>query len=226
MNIFEHRDSFFGSLDAEFSKDSLLSLFRLAKQIRLRLGKHGYPLDCYLSIFLDSISQTMPYDAADDEFLMGGKFQHIMFSLIDGSEAEKDHPLYEHMRKAYEEHSGELLFQERYTRICLLLIPLADELLADAAARFVEEQVHKLDGVTDEARLWELYRQISDLAGGSLMEELNQRLQKRFLIAPLTAVFAQGVTSDLAERLADRDLETSRQMFQLLLDSLPEEKVL
>lgn len=28
------------------------------------------------------------------------------------------------------------------------------------------------------------------------------------------------------ERLADRDFETSRQMFQLLLDSLPKEKVL
>ena len=126
------------------------------------------------------------------------------------------------MREAYEERSGELCFQERYTRLCLLLFPLADELLAEAAARFQEEQVHRLDGVVDEIRMRELYEQISALTSESMMEELNRRLKQRFLIAPPTAVFMQGLTNDLACRLSERDPETSRQMFQLFIDSLPE----
>ena len=68
----------------------------------------------------------------------------------------------------------------------------------------------------------ELYEQISALAGESMMEELNRLLKQRFLIAPPTAVFMQGLTNDLACRLADRDHKTSRQMFQLFLDGLLE----
>jgi len=54
-----------------------------------------------------------------------------------------------------------------------------------------------------------------------MMEELNTKIRQRFLIAPLAAVFAQGVTNELLFQLTDRDRETSRQMFQLLLDTLP-----
>jgi len=222
MNIFEHRDSFFSGPDAESEEGSLLATFQLAKQIRLRLGKQGYLLDCYLSLFFKGAANTLAFEAADDGYLAGGEFQTIMFSLIDGTDAKKDHPLYPRMRKAYEEHSDELCFQERYTRLCQLLLPLADELLAEAAARFQEEQVHRLDGVVDEIRMRELYEQISDLAGESMMEELNRQLKQRFLIAPPTVVFMQGLTNDLLYRLADRDHETSRQMFQLFLNDMPE----
>ena len=222
MNIFEHRDSFFGRPDAEITDGSLMSAFHLAKQIRLRLGKQGYLLDGYISLFFEGVTSTLAFDAADDGYLTGGEFQTLLFSLIDGTDAKKDHPLYPRLREAYEERSDELCFQERYTRLCLLLFQLADELLAKAAARFQEEQVHRLDGVVDEIRIRELYEQISALAGESMMEELNRRLKGRFLIATPTAVFMQGMTNDLACRLADRDHEISRQMFQLILDGLLE----
>ena len=52
MNIFQNRDNLFGCLYSEVVSDSLLSLFRLAKQIQLRLGKQGYLLDNYLTHFL------------------------------------------------------------------------------------------------------------------------------------------------------------------------------
>ncbi len=94
--------------------------------------------------------------------------------------------------------------------------------MAYATTGFVEEQEKALHGVVDEIRLQQLYSQISHLAGESMMEELNQRLKQRFLIAPLAAVYAQGLTDDLLCRLTARDQETSRQMFQLLLDSLPD----
>jgi parvulin-like peptidyl-prolyl isomerase len=122
--------------------------------------------------------------------------------------------------EVYAKQEGVVPYQDRYTRLCLLFFPLADELVAYAAARFVEEQVSNLNGVVDEIRLQELYNQISHLAGEAMMEELNLRLKQRFLIAPLAAVFAQGLTDDLLNRLISRDQETSKQMFQLLLDSL------
>lgn len=115
---------------------------------------------------------------------------------------------------------GAVPYQDRYTQLCLLFFSLADELVAYNTARFVEDKDAALNGVVDEIRLQELYNQISHLAGEAMMEELNLRLKQRFLIAPLAVVFAQGLTDDLLNRLISRDQETSKQMFQLLMDSL------
>jgi len=52
------------------------------------------------------------------------------------------------------------------------------------------------------------------------MEELNLRLKKQFLLAPITVVFAQGFTDELLDRLMCRDPETSRLIFQLMIDVL------
>ncbi len=222
MNIFEHRNSFFGSLAGEVTDGSLLSLFQLAKQIRQRMGKQGYLLDCYLSLFFEGVSSALAFDAADEGFQSGGELQKLCFHALDGTEPEKEHPFYRRVKEAYAGQEGLLSYQERYTRLCLLFFPLADEMMAYATARFLEDREAALNGVVDEIRLQELYNQISYLAGESMMEELNRRLKQQFLIAPLAAVFAQGFTDDLLDGLTYRDQETSKQMFQLLLDSLPD----
>jgi hypothetical protein len=222
MNIFKHRDCFFGCLNSGDAEDSLLSLFRLAKQIKLRLGKQGYLLDCYLSLVFEGLTSGVSYDAADEGVQAGGDSQSFFFSLLDGIEPKHPHPLEGRMREVYEQQADSLDFQERYTKLCLLLFPIADELLSQATTNFVKEQVSGLNGVVDEIRLQKLFDQIAHLAGEAMLEELNAKIRKRFLIAPLAVVFAQGMTDDLLCRLISRDNETSKQMFQLLLDSMPD----
>jgi len=130
MNIFEHRDSFFGKLDGEITGGSLLPLFQLAKQIQSRMGNQGYLLDCYLSLFFEGVSNALAYEAADEGFLSGGEFQTLCLHALDGTEPEKEHPLCQRVKEAYAKLEGELLFQERHTRLCLLFFPLADELIS------------------------------------------------------------------------------------------------
>lgn len=219
MNIFKHRDSFFGCLNSEVTDDSLLSLFRLAKQIKRRLGGKGYLLDSYLSLVFEGLSTEGSYDAANDGFESFGRFQSSFFSLMDGLES-CSHPLGERMRKLYEQRSDTIEFQERYTKLCMLLFPMADELLVQATTEFVGEQVGSLNGVVDGIRVHQLYAEIARLAGESMLEELNAKIRQRFMIAPLALVFAQGMTDDLINRLISRDEETSKQLFQLLLDSM------
>lgn len=126
------------------------------------------------------------------------------------------------MQEIYEQQKSVLTFQERHTNLTILLFSLADEMMADATSRFVEKQVNKLNGIVEEVYLQDLFEQISHQVGEAMMEELNTKIRQRFLIAPLAAVFAQGVTNELLFQLTDRDRETSRQMFQLLLDTLPD----
>lgn len=222
MNIFKHGNSFFEKLNNGITDDSLLSFFKLAKQIRMRLGKQGYLLDCYLSLIFEGLTIKTSYDAADEGFQAGGDSQRYLFSLLDGTEPKHPHPLERRIREVHEEQAGLLVFQERYTKLCMLLFPMADELLAQATTDFVKELVSSLNGVIDEVHLQELFDQIAHLAGESMLEELNSKIYNRFLIAPVAAIFAQGMTDDLLCKLISRDHETSKQMFQLLLDNMPD----
>lgn len=221
MNIFKHRDSFYGCPDGRSGTDSLLSLFKLAKQIRLRLGKQGYLLDNYLTLFFDGISANVPSDATLQGIELGGKIQRLLYQVMDGAESEKHHPLYQRIREVYEQQKDSLIFQEKHTNFCLLLFPLADEIMNYYTSLFIKELENESAGVVDMVCFRELYEQISELVGSSYMEELNKQLQQRFLIVPIALSFAQGLTYDLLYKLTSRDPETSRQMFQLLLDTMP-----
>lgn len=222
MNMFQNLDGLFGCLDSEVTNDSLLSLFRLAKQIRLRLGKQGYLLDCYLSLIFEGLNNKLVHESADDGFHEGGSLQVQLFHIMAGMEPKKTGPFYPRMQEIYEQKKGMLEFQELHTNQTLLFFSLADEMMADATSRFVKEQVNRLNGIVDEVYLQDLYERISHQAGEAMLEELNTRIRQRFLMAPLATVFAQGITNELLFQLTDRDRETSRQMFQLLLDTLPD----
>lgn len=224
MNIFKHKDSFFGCLDSEVAEDSLLSLFRLAKQIKLRLGEKGYLLDNYLSLIIDGLTTETTYGAADDGSEAGGTSQSCFFSLLDGTALKHHHPLEERIREVFAQQADSLHFQERYTKLCMLLFPMADELLMQATRDFVADRARSLNGVVDEVRVKELYTEISRLAGESMLEELNEKIRQRFMLAPLALAFAQGMTDDLLCRLISRDNETSKQLFQLLMDSMPSDE--
>lgn len=224
MNIFQHRDSFLGCLDRESSEDSFLSLFKLAKQIHQRLGKQSYLLDCYLSTIFEGLSSELTLDAVDEGTRTGVEFQNLLCHVLNGTEPLNPHPLYQRVREVYKNHAGSLVFQEHYTNLCLLMFSLADEIMNYATMKFVKQHKNSLSGVKDIVWLQELYDQISHLAGESMMEELNQRIKLLFLIVPMTSAFAQGFTDELLLRITSRDLETSKQMFQLLLDSMPEDK--
>ena len=73
MNIFQSKDSFFDCLDSGVTEDSLLSIFKLAKQIRLRLGKQGYLLGHYLSMIFEVMSNgELAFESADKGLREGG----------------------------------------------------------------------------------------------------------------------------------------------------------
>lgn len=222
MNIFHHTDSFFNCPDSGVTEDSLLSIFKLAKQIRLRLGKQGYLLDHYLSMIFEGMSGSqLAFESADEGFRIGGDLQGLLFHVLDGTEPQHKHPLYSRTKELYEQYADKLIFQERYTKLCILLLFLADEAMGNSTGKFVKEQVTNIGGSVDIIRVQEVYDQISHIAGESLLEELNQRIKQRFIIAPASVLFAQGFTDELLYKLTYRDIETSRQMFQLFLDIIP-----
>lgn len=105
-----------------------------------------------------------------------------------------------------------------------LLMGLAEEeLLKYVLSEFMAKQETVRIGSGDIVSLNELYERISGYVEESLLEELNQRLLRRFQLTPVLSAFIQGFADDLLFQLTWRDPESSKQIFQILLDVLPGE---
>lgn len=224
MNIFETHTGFSGCFNPDSTGGSLQSLLTLARDIRLKLGRQGYLLDSYLSLFLEAANAVLIYEAADDGFERGGELRSLCFDVIDQGGTEKDHPLYATALNTLIARTDILRYQERHTKMHLLYAILSDEFLPFMAKHFQQEVDDRLGATYDSPKLTGLFSRISGVVGEPQMETLNLRLKQRFLLTPLATVFAQGVTNDLLYCLTSRDSETSKQVFQLLLDNIPDDR--
>lgn len=218
MRMFEKRNNILGYFDMECPKDSVQNLIELASDIRKKLGKQGYLIDNYLSIVLQTANNTLAYEAACEGSEKASELRRICFDVIDGKEAQKEHPFYSSVKQSYDEQT--YTYQERVTTMYLYYIPLADIFMKYVTQLFIKEQNEKLDIFLDDIKLSQLYEKITQLIGKEIMKNLNQIIKQRFFIAPVVACFMQGLTNDLLYSLNYRDRETSKQIFQLLMDAL------
>lgn len=218
MNIFETHEGFYGRFAPDATGGTLQSLLTLAGNIRLKLGRQGYLLDSYLSLFLEGANAMLAYEAGSDGFERGGELRSLCFDVLDRDGTEKDHPFYDTALNALISRMDTMRYQERQTRMYLLYASLADEFLPFAVKHFRREAGSRIGDNCDIPKLTDFYRRISEAAGETPMETLNLRLKQRFLTAPLVPVFVQGATNDLLYCLLHRDSETNKQIFQLLMD--------
>lgn len=219
MNIFESHEGFSGRFDPDSTGGTLLSLLTLAGDIRLRLGRQGYLLDSYLSLFLEGANAMLAYEAGNDGFERGCELRSLCFNVLDRDSKEKDHPFYDTALNTLIARMDTIRYQERQTRMNLLYAALADDFLPFAVKHFLREAESRIGDNCDISKLTDLYQRISVAVGETLMETLNLRLKQRFLTAPLVPVFVQGATNDLLYCLLNRDSETYKQIFQLLMEA-------
>ncbi len=217
MNMFEKRNNILGHFDPECTKNSVQNLIKLASDIRKKLGKQGYLIDSYLSLILQAANNTLAYEAAYEGFEMASQLRRLCYDVMDNNEAKKEHPFYSFVKQSYDEKT--YTYQERFTTMYHYYIPLADNFMEYATQIFIKEQYEKLNVFLDDVKLQQLHKKITQLIRDDSMENLNQILKQRFFIAPVVMCFMQGLTDDLLYCLNYRDRETSKQIFQLLMDA-------
>lgn len=223
MNIFQNMDTFYGD-GKTGTGDSLSSILLLAKQIRLRLGPKGYLLDSYLDLVLQGLNIGITSETAEIGTQAAYQLQLTLLSnIVNGREPKMPHPLCDWVQKIYEQHPEIHAYQESRTRMYLLMGLAEEELLKYVLSEFVAKQETVRIGSGDIVSLNELYERISGYVEESLLEELNQRLLRRFQLTPVLSAFIQGFADDLLFQLTWRDPESSKQIFQILLDVLPGE---
>ena len=95
MNIFKHTRDFIGNFTHETNTLTVMEVLLTAHKIRIKLGKKGYLLDTYLSLFFTSINYTSAYDSAASGFQLSSDLRGLCFCVIDKKHTYKEYPLYE-----------------------------------------------------------------------------------------------------------------------------------
>lgn len=216
MNIFENQEIFFGQLPLARLADAYLDFFKLAGDIRSRLGRKTYLLDNYIAQLFDAIEEA--YSSPTQ--LGGSESIASLYSICQASrhpDRHLPHPFFNQARDFIRSHP--LDFADKSTKTWLYVTILANAYITASAEAYREEFNTIMDKHLDRGEFNNTYRKITDLLGSEeQLEQLNLLFKARFLAVPAQSAFYHNINNELIEALTPRDPETSLQIFQLLLN--------
>lgn len=217
MNIFENESDFLGGASVEHLKHSFAEFIKQAVEIRTKLGNQGYLLDQYLCYLFETSNETLAYEAASKGFETGGILNGLCSGIISGDSKNTDHPFYDEVKAYIEAHP--LRSQERATKVSVYCSVLIERCLDSMCKEYYKQIESNAHAVIDVCDFRNLYNRISEILGDEeAMANLNLLFRQRFLVVTAMAAFLQGITNELLYSLTYRDRESSKQIFQLLLD--------
>jgi len=206
-----------GDLKPEDMRRSFEELLMQARDIRQQLGEQKDLLERYLSCLLESASNAFADTASVEGVETAQMLGFLCTDIVSGRGRHKKHPFYQNAKSYIESHpiGGE----DAYIKSALYTIALTHDYLEAEANRFLHRQEQKLESALAHIDLNQLYRQICDVIGDEAgMNNLDWLFRERFLIITSLGGFLQGMAGSLMSELTRKDRETSKQVFQLLLD--------
>lgn len=230
MNIFQDLEGILAPQNTE-QAGSVMDLLHLAAEIRAKLGSQGYLVERYLSDMFEALSVTSSFQAAEAGYEESDKLRSLCFRAMEsrsGSQGTDDkkelenHPFYPVVKKHFEEYPDTL--QLRFSVANRHFAMLSQEFVQFALTKFVKEEKDKIYRAVDYVAMNEFYAKIAAFVGEPLMERLNRMLKERLLAVPVSIGFAYGLSCALVDSMAYVDKETGKQVFQLLMDEIAEEK--
>jgi hypothetical protein len=215
MNIFQNFDVYLGALSTGDLSAIPAGLALQIHKIRKTLGRKSYLLDNYLKLLFTGFTAVLGWQIAEDGFQLYGGLRKLCLAAIDG--AAMDDPFYGRVASYIQEHP--LDFDCQYTKAGLYTLQLAEEYLhlttPQTLARYRQEIGRNIDIIL----IGSLYTQMTKLCGESPLEVLNEAIRKQYAAVNATDLLLQGFYSHMCYSLAERDDETGREMFLLMLDN-------
>lgn len=220
MNAFDTVEGLLGEAGTQRLRRVFDEFLEQSRLIRDKLGRQAYLFDRYLSLLLEAANVDLAYDAASAGFSGQSPMLMLCAEILKREPRNTENPIYDIMKSYIE--ANPLPYQEDVTKRTVYYSALSGDLLESAVDLFIEELNERFRAVADIVELRDLYQKIcAILCGEDEMEKLNLLFRQRFLIATPVAIFIQGATNQLLYSLLHRDWETSKQVFQLILDEMP-----
>ncbi|MGI6497893.1 MAG: hypothetical protein ACOX0U_03540 [Oscillospiraceae bacterium] len=221
MNLNKNYEDFLATNDPLRLQPNTDGWLPLAQKIREKLDGKGYLLDNYLAFVFEGIAHTKAMDAADaGNDAATVHWNAIRFVMAGEGVRGRKNPLYPQVKEYIDAHP--LSYQEELTRQHIYYVMLAAHVPTHQLSDYIyraRPPVAKMDIV----RLRDLYRDIGTLLGDfDPLEQLGESIRASFQITDAAHVFMQSAAEVLLYSLTYRDNETSKQVFQLLMDHPPD----
>lgn len=216
MNTFQNKEFFVGNTSAYFLRKNSNKLWSLAKEIRAQLGDKKYLLDNYLSMFFEAANSELAQDTANRGFDKFSELYSICYKIYDKKPFDEENEFYNKVKKIMDK--SPLPYQEKQTKIYIYCVKLSNDFTEYVTEKFMRRIDDNLRKDMDFSGFKGYYSEICDLICEEKMEELNLLLKNNFIIAPFLKTFFQAIKNQVLFCLIHRDKETSKQVFQLILD--------
>lgn len=210
VNYLKREQDFIGLYEG---KMCIKEFLEMVKSMKETMGEKAYILDTYVSLFFQSQNIDLLFSVATQGNSKGIELRGLCKSAIEQNANE--HPFYERLCEILMEHAYIRTYQEKATKIHLLMIVGFDEFLGHTIKEYEREQKELLEEEFDVIRFEELYEEIARLGNESEVEEFAKRLKETFLQTTFVAAFVQGILDEVMICLAARDLESNECMFSI-----------
>lgn len=217
MNQFDSMKGILGDTRTQHIKCAFADFLDLSRRIRDKLGRQSYLFDQYLSMLFKATKVKYTQVVADLGYQGESPMLLMCMEIVRNKPKTTENPLYDRMKSYID--GNPLPYQEDGIKRDVYYAMLSGEFLEQAVKLFEEDLAGWFRDAVDIIDLRDLYRKVCAALGSEdEMEKLHLLFRQRFIIATPVAIFMQGATSNLIDALLCRDPETSKQVFQLILD--------
>ena len=216
MNILKSEEDIYGRYLPEELHKATKDFFIVSRSIKNKLGDKSYKLDQHLSAVLKISNCKLNTDAAEDGGQFFSGFRRLCLGILNYDSSIIEHKFYQTAKDYIAGHR--LLYKDRHTLLniyCALLTPQFTDYAVD---KFSEEIESRANIEVDTVLMSKNYELIAKIVGEEDMKVLNMAIKGRFIISSTMNSFLQSITNEYLYCLLHRDPETSKQVYQLILE--------
>ena len=214
MKKFEEQEGLHGNFCVDIVIKSMEEFWKIASEIRTELGERSYYLDEYLSTIFSCINIPDVLNTASAGENTYSAFWPVILSLSGYEINREGYPFFDEVKKYIDSHS--LNYYEKRTNAEIYLAYTLFSNIKTMVNDFIEDISQDSN---DYQVAEERFTQISKIVGSEKAERLEAAINDAFLVCPAAMVFIQSIITRFVGGLCARDPQTSKQIFQLILDS-------
>ena len=244
MNIFKGKNFFLGSFSIEHLNEIDRRFWLTAKEVDEALGNRRYLLNVYLWCIFETINSTLVYQVANDGFNDCVELLCLCGDVYKGTKIARNknvyykpqfHEFYPHLKEFIDNHP-ECSNQDKSDKASIFLCVngLFCKFTEYIMNKFFYQVNKNLLVCSDLAHsnsvysyidiIDECYENMVEIIGEKLMEKLNHAIKERFIRVSLSDIYLQSTINQYIDCLTQRDTETSKFVFRMILESMSKEE--
>lgn len=216
MNILKSEEDVYGRYLREELHKATKDFFIVSRSIKNKLRDKSYKLDQYLSAVLKIANCKLNTDAAEDGRKFFSELRRLCVGTLNYDSSVTSHEFYQTAKEYIAEHR--LLYKECHTLLNIYCALLTPKFTDYAVNKFAEEVQNRANIEIDTVLMSENYEFIAEIVDEEDMNALNMAIKGRFIISSIMNSFLQSITNKYLYCLLHRDPETSKQVYQLILE--------